>query len=58
MFDVDPPNGEEMEQILRRAYATSKALVQRAAEFNGRAGAVTRHKQRQSRVNEVTVNSG
>jgi hypothetical protein len=38
LFDVDPLNGEEMEQILRRAYATPKALVQRAAEFNGSGG--------------------
>jgi tripartite-type tricarboxylate transporter receptor subunit TctC len=38
MFDVDPLTGEEMEQILRRAYATSKELIQRAAEFNGSGG--------------------
>jgi len=38
LFDVDPLNGEEMEQILRRAYAMPKALVQRAAEFNGSGG--------------------
>jgi len=38
MFDVDPLTGEEMEQILRRAYATPKELVQRAAEFNGSGG--------------------
>jgi hypothetical protein len=38
LFDVDPLSGEEMEQILRRAYATPKALVQRAAEFNGSSG--------------------
>ncbi len=38
MFDVDPLSGEEMETILRRAYATPKALVQRAAEFNGSGG--------------------
>jgi tripartite-type tricarboxylate transporter receptor subunit TctC len=38
LFDVDPLNGGEMEQILRRAYATPKALVQRAAEFNGSGG--------------------
>lgn len=37
-FDVDPLTGEEMEQILARAYATPKALVQRAAELN-RSGA-------------------
>jgi hypothetical protein len=35
LFDVDPLTGEEMEQILARAYATPKELVQRAAEFNG-----------------------
>jgi tripartite-type tricarboxylate transporter receptor subunit TctC len=38
LFDVDPLSGEEMEQILRRAYATPKPLVQRAAEFNGSGG--------------------
>jgi tripartite-type tricarboxylate transporter receptor subunit TctC len=38
LFDVDPLTGEEMEQILRRAYATPKELVQRAAEFNGSGG--------------------
>jgi tripartite-type tricarboxylate transporter receptor subunit TctC len=38
MFDVDPLTGEEMEQILRRAYATPKELIQRAAEFNGSGG--------------------
>jgi hypothetical protein len=32
-----------MERILRRAYATPKALVQRAAEFNGSGGPVTRY---------------
>ena len=37
-FDVDPLTGEEMERILRQAYATPKALVQRAAEFNGSGG--------------------
>jgi len=37
-FDVDPLSGEEMQQILRRAYATPKALVQRAAELNGSGG--------------------
>ncbi len=35
LFDVDPLTGEEMERILRQAYATPKELVQRAAEFNG-----------------------
>lgn len=38
LFDIDPLSGEEMEQILRRAYATPKALVQRAAELNGSGG--------------------
>jgi len=38
LFDVNPLTGEEMEQILRRAYATPKALVQRAAELNGSGG--------------------
>jgi hypothetical protein len=38
LFDVDPINGQEMVQILRRAYATAKVLVQRAAEFNGSGG--------------------
>lgn len=35
MLEVDPISGEEMEQMLKRAYATPKALVQRAAEFSG-----------------------
>jgi tripartite-type tricarboxylate transporter receptor subunit TctC len=38
LFDVDPLTGEEMERILRQAYATPKELVQRAAEFNGSSG--------------------
>jgi len=38
LFDVNPLTGEEMEQVLRRAYATPKALVQRAAELNGSGG--------------------
>jgi len=38
MFEVSPISGEEMEQILRRTYATPKALVQKAAEFNGSGG--------------------
>jgi tripartite-type tricarboxylate transporter receptor subunit TctC len=38
LFDVDPLTGEEMERILRQAYATPKALIQRAAEFNGSGG--------------------
>ena len=38
LFDVDPLTGEEMEQILKRAYATPKALIDRAAEFNGSGG--------------------
>jgi tripartite-type tricarboxylate transporter receptor subunit TctC len=35
LLEVDPISGEEMEQILRRAYATPKALVDKAAELNG-----------------------
>ena len=27
--------GEEMEQLIRRAYSAPKALVQKAIEFNG-----------------------
>jgi tripartite-type tricarboxylate transporter receptor subunit TctC len=38
LFDVDPLSGEEMQRILERAYATPKALVARAAEFNGSGG--------------------
>jgi len=38
MFDVTPVSGEEMEQILKRAYATPKTLVERAAELNGSGG--------------------
>jgi tripartite-type tricarboxylate transporter receptor subunit TctC len=38
LFDVDPLTGEEMERILRQAYATPKELVKRAAEFNGSGG--------------------
>jgi hypothetical protein len=38
LLEVDPLTGEEMEQILRRAYATPKAFVQRASEFNGSGG--------------------
>jgi tripartite-type tricarboxylate transporter receptor subunit TctC len=39
LLEVDPVTGEEMEQILKNAYATPKALVQRAAEFSGAGGA-------------------
>jgi tripartite-type tricarboxylate transporter receptor subunit TctC len=35
LLEVDPVTGEEMEQILRNAYAAPKALVERAAEFSG-----------------------
>jgi tripartite-type tricarboxylate transporter receptor subunit TctC len=35
LLEVDPLTGEEMEQKLKRAYATPKALVQKAAEFSG-----------------------
>ena len=38
LFDVDPLTGEQMERILKQAYATPKELVQRAAEFNGSGG--------------------
>jgi hypothetical protein len=38
MFDVDPLTGEEMEAILQRAYATPKAIVDRAAQLNGSGG--------------------
>ena len=38
MFDVDPLTGEDMEQILKRAYATPKAIVARAAQLNGSGG--------------------
>src|SRR5262245_207675 len=35
MLEVDPVSGEEMEQLLIRAYATPKPLVQRAIELGG-----------------------
>ena len=35
LLEVDPVTGEEMEQILKRAYAAPKALVQKAAEYSG-----------------------
>jgi tripartite-type tricarboxylate transporter receptor subunit TctC len=35
LLEVDPVTGEEMEQILRNAYAAPKALVEMAAEFSG-----------------------
>jgi tripartite-type tricarboxylate transporter receptor subunit TctC len=35
LLEVDPVNGEAMEQALLAAYATSKELVRRAAELNG-----------------------
>jgi tripartite-type tricarboxylate transporter receptor subunit TctC len=34
-LEVDPLTGEEMEQIIRRAYSAPKALVQRAIELHG-----------------------
>jgi tripartite-type tricarboxylate transporter receptor subunit TctC len=34
-LEVDPLSGEEMERMLRRAYAAPKPIVQRAAEFAG-----------------------
>jgi hypothetical protein len=33
MLEIDPVTGEEMEQILQNAYASPKALVQKAAEY-------------------------
>ena len=38
LLEVDPVTGEEMEELLRRAYATPKALVQKAAEYSGSGG--------------------
>src|SRR5262249_6999106 len=38
LLEVDPLTGEEMEQILKRAYATPKALIERAGQFNGSGG--------------------
>jgi tripartite-type tricarboxylate transporter receptor subunit TctC len=35
LLEVDPLTGEAMEQMLKRAYAMPKALVQKAAEFSG-----------------------
>jgi tripartite-type tricarboxylate transporter receptor subunit TctC len=35
LLEVDPVTGEEMEQLLARAYTTPKALVQRAIELGG-----------------------
>ena len=37
-LEVDPMTGEEMEASIRRAFATPKELVQRAAEYGGGAG--------------------
>jgi hypothetical protein len=34
-MNIDPLTGEEMEEILRRACATPRALIERAAELNG-----------------------
>jgi tripartite-type tricarboxylate transporter receptor subunit TctC len=39
LLEVNPVTGEEMEQILRRAYAAPRALVQKAAEFTVSGGA-------------------
>ncbi|MGH6769294.1 MAG: Bug family tripartite tricarboxylate transporter substrate binding protein [Xanthobacteraceae bacterium] len=33
MLEVDPVTGEEMEQILKNAYAAPKSLIQKAAEY-------------------------
>lgn len=38
MFDVDPLSGEDMEQILKRAYATPEPIIKRAAQLNGSGG--------------------
>ncbi len=38
LFDINPLTGEQMEAILRRAYATPKAMVRRAGELNGSGG--------------------
>jgi tripartite-type tricarboxylate transporter receptor subunit TctC len=38
LLEVDPLTGEEMEEILKRAYATPKPLIERAAQFNGSGG--------------------
>ena len=35
LLEVDPVTGEEMEQLLKRAYAAPKSLVRKAAEFSG-----------------------
>jgi tripartite-type tricarboxylate transporter receptor subunit TctC len=37
LLEVDPLTGEAMEQALKAAYATPKALFRRAAELNGSA---------------------
>ena len=33
-LEVDPVTGEDMEQVIRRAYSAPKALVQKAANYN------------------------
>lgn len=38
LLEVDPVTGEEMEQILKRAYAAPKALVEKAAQFSASGG--------------------
>jgi tripartite-type tricarboxylate transporter receptor subunit TctC len=35
LLEVDPVSGETMEQALQDAYATPKALIQKAAELIG-----------------------
>jgi hypothetical protein len=35
LLEVDPITGEEMAELLKRAYAAPKALVQKAAEYSG-----------------------
>jgi tripartite-type tricarboxylate transporter receptor subunit TctC len=39
LLEVDPVTGEEMQQILERAYSAPKALVQKASEFSAGGGA-------------------
>jgi tripartite-type tricarboxylate transporter receptor subunit TctC len=38
LLEVDPVTGQEMEQILKRAYAAPKALVEKAAQFSAGGG--------------------
>ena len=38
LMEVDPMTGEEMARIITNAYATPKALLQRALELHGGSG--------------------